>query len=122
MGFWWYVLAQVVAAGAQTAQSLHCLHHLSRSLTRWVLVHQPCKALGSCGGREGTVAGATQCQQFPEQPFLLRNYHLRETGGVFILGPQLLPFSAHGARYGSGQDGAQPGPFLPFSSPTYVAG
>lgn len=62
------------------------------SLTCWVLVHQPCKALGSCGGREGTVAGATQCQQFPEQPFLLRNYHLRETGSVLQTRSTAAPF------------------------------
>lgn len=48
-------------------------------LTCWVLVHQPCKALGSCGGCEGTAAGAAQCQQLPEQPFLLRDCHLEET-------------------------------------------
>lgn len=56
------------------------------ALTFWVLVHQPCEALGSCGGREGAVAGAAQCQQLPEQPFLLRNCHLDKTQHVTTQG------------------------------------
>lgn len=65
---------------------------LPSPLTCWVLVHQPCKALGSCGSREEAVAGAAQRQQLPEQPFLLRNCHLEETRSVLQLGAAAAPF------------------------------
>lgn len=96
---------------------------LPSPLTCRVLVHQPCEALGSCGGCEGAVAGAAQGQQLPEQPFLLRNCHLEETWSMLQPGataaPFFCPWSLLWTRSG-GRLVRAPSPSC--SPPTYVAG
>lgn len=96
--------------------------HPPQPLTRRMLVYQPREALGSCGGSEGAVAGAAQRQQFPEQPFLLRNCHLEMKLSVLQPGAAALPSSACGACCGPRQEGAWPRPLFTLLLPTYIAG